>query len=334
MKNKLRFATLGLLLVMGIGALGLTLFQVGGLLPARTLGATLAQPNQAAPAQAAPNQNNAASLVGEYSGVVKLQMTVAGQFSDTLPTQPISGTPDLGSIDLALSLSQTGSVVNGYVSLDKTLVFSAEHTIQKDGKAFKIGPTLNGSFDGATLTLLSERVATTLGARSIQRQFWISGTLTQSDGSQFTGQYRETIWGVAYRPVTVIGSFTLQRPAHGKNVPESGNKAPETVADTATTAQGAAVTINVLTNDSDANGDALTITSVSKPQFGTATINGQSVIYTPNANFVGTDTIAYFVSDGKGGTAAGSVTVTVTVAGGSTPTPSASSAVYLPVVNK
>ena len=82
-------------------------------------------------------------------------------------------------------------------------------------------------------------------------------------------------------------------------------------ADSVATARGKAVTINVLANDSDPNGDALTITAVSKPQFGAATTNGQNVTYTPKAGFAGQDSFSYFVSDGHGNTTAGSVTVIV-----------------------
>ncbi|MEZ4681287.1 MAG: Ig-like domain-containing protein [Caldilineaceae bacterium] len=60
------------------------------------------------------------------------------------------------------------------------------------------------------------------------------------------------------------------------------------------------MTVNVLANDGDVNGDALTVTGVSKPQFGTATTDGQRVTYTPNAGFAGEDSFSYFVSDGNG----------------------------------
>jgi hypothetical protein len=257
-----------------------------------------------------------AQLAGDYSGDVQLQFTVAGVYSDTLaaPPPPAAGTPeppDLGAIDLALSLSQDGSTISGYVNLEKTLVFTDTHTIQKDGAALKIGPYVNGSFDGTNLTLVSEQVATTLSGQPIQRQFRLSGAISMSDGSQITGEYRETLWGATSQPVTVLGTFTLQRPVWPTGEPEPGNKAPDTAADTATTTPGTAVTINVLENDTDPNGDALTVTGVSRPQFGQATTNGQSVTYRSNPSFRGVDTFTYFVSDSKGGTAANSVTVTV-----------------------
>lgn len=257
-----------------------------------------------------------AQLAGDYSGVVQLEFVVAGVYSDTLaaPPPPAAGEPeppDLGAIDLALSLSQDGSMVGGYVNLEKTLVFTETHTIQKDGAALKIGSYVNGSFDGTNLTLVSEQVATTLGGQPIQRQFRMSGAISVSDGSQISGEYRETLWGATHQPVTVLGTFTLQRPVWPTGEPETSNKVPDTVADAATTTPGAAVTINVLANDTDPDGDALAVTNVSRPQLGQATTNGQSVTYRSNPTFNGVDTFSYFVSDGKGGAAANSVTVTV-----------------------
>lgn len=311
MKNKRLFNALALLLLIGIAGGVFLSFPKGSLTVVFDTLAAQTQPVQIALAATEPDQNNATQLTGDYSGVVKLQVTVAGLFSDTLSTQTITDTPDLGTIDLALSISQTGNALSGYVSLDKTLVFSAEHTIQKNGTALKIGPTIGGSFDGTKLTILSEWVVATMGNQTIQRQFRLTGTTSQSDGGRIAGEYRETLWGATRQPITVIGAFTMQRVIFPSGAPNTSNKSPDAVADNASTKQGTAVTINVLANDSDSNGDPLTITSVSKPQFGTATTNGQSVVYTPNANFVGTDTLTYFVGDGKGGTTSSSITITV-----------------------
>lgn len=322
MKNRWLIAALGLLLAGGIGGLGPTYVRVGSL-PAAVEPVIAQAPGPQGAAQTALEQTNAAQVAGDYSGVVELQVTLAGVYSDTLPTQPISGAPDLGSIDLGLTISQAGNVLTGYVNLDKTLVFSVEHTIQSGGAALKIGPYVNGSFNGTNLTLTSEKVSTTLNSQTMQRQFRLTGAISQSDGSQITGEYRETVWGAARQPVTVIGAFTLQRPVFDDVAADAGNKAPETLADTASTAQGVAVTFNVLANDTDPDGDALTVTGVSKPQFGQATTNGQTITYTPNPGFTGQDSFSYFVSDGKGGTAANSVTVTVNGPGGANRAPSA-----------
>ena len=92
------------------------------------------------------------------------------------------------------------------------------------------------------------------------------------------------------------------------------NVAPVAVSDSASVTEDTALNnINVLVNDSDANGDALTVTSASSPN-GTVTINGNGTLnFMPSANFSGpTTTISYTISDGNGGTATASVAVTVT----------------------
>src|SRR5207247_2104473 len=70
-----------------------------------------------------------------------------------------------------------------------------------------------------------------------------------------------------------------------------------------------------LANDTFApdTGETLTITATSTPLHGVVTIvGGFGVSYTPNPNFVGTDTFTYTISDGNGGTDTATVTVTVT----------------------
>jgi hypothetical protein len=318
MKNKWFTMTMGLLLMVGLASVALGVVNLHGLRSAKASTVTLAQA-----AQNQPTQSSAAQIVGNYSGAVKLNVTVGGVYSDTLtiPPAPGAGTPvppDLGSIDLSLQLAQTGNGLSGYVSLDKTLVYSVEHTIGAGAASVKIGPYVSGAFDGSKLTLQSEKVTLVVSGRKVQRQFRLTGTSTASDGGQVSGEYRETLWGYTSVPVTVIGTFTLQRPGFGSNVPVPSNKAPTVVADSATAAPGAAVSINVLANDSDTSGDVLTITSVSKPQHGVATTDSHTVSYTPSNTFSGVDTFSYVVSDGKGGSAVGSVTVTV--GAGNTPT--------------
>ncbi len=90
------------------------------------------------------------------------------------------------------------------------------------------------------------------------------------------------------------------------------NRAPVAVNDVVRLNRNAGATlIAVLANDSDLDGDTLTVTSVTAPANGTASNSGNGVLYTPRAGFFGTDTFNYTVSDGKGGSATATVTVTV-----------------------
>ncbi|MGC9525525.1 MAG: DUF4347 domain-containing protein, partial [Limnospira sp.] len=99
------------------------------------------------------------------------------------------------------------------------------------------------------------------------------------------------------------------------------NTAPDAVNDTATTNEDTAVTINVLTNDSDPEGDDLEIAEVGIPSNGTVQIddNGtpndptdDQIIFTPDPGFTGTASFEYTINDGNGGIDTATVTVTVT----------------------
>jgi large repetitive protein len=86
---------------------------------------------------------------------------------------------------------------------------------------------------------------------------------------------------------------------------------PTAAPDKATGASGQAVTADVTANDKDADGKAVTLTSVNKPAHGTAKVVDGKVVYTPDPGFAGTETITYVVTDSLGGTATGTLTVDV-----------------------
>jgi VCBS repeat-containing protein len=90
------------------------------------------------------------------------------------------------------------------------------------------------------------------------------------------------------------------------------NDAPVANPDTASTSEDTAVTINVLGNDTDIEGNGLVITGASTPARGTVENRNGSFFYTPNANFNGSDSFVYTISDGNGGSASATVNITVT----------------------
>lgn len=82
--------------------------------------------------------------------------------------------------------------------------------------------------------------------------------------------------------------------------------------DAAATIAGSPVTVDVLANDSDPDGDTLTVTGNTNPANGSVVDNGDGTFtYTPNNGFTGDDTFEYTISDGNGGTATATVTITV-----------------------
>ncbi|HAD59297.1 MAG TPA: hypothetical protein DCG12_08640 [Planctomycetaceae bacterium] len=91
----------------------------------------------------------------------------------------------------------------------------------------------------------------------------------------------------------------------------SPNQAPVAVNDSVTVDEDNAVAIAVLNNDSDADGDPLTVDSFAQGQNGTVTNSNSVLTYTPKANFNGTDSFTYTISDGRGGLATATVNIVV-----------------------
>jgi ELWxxDGT repeat protein len=106
--------------------------------------------------------------------------------------------------------------------------------------------------------------------------------------------------------------------AAGAELFAMSNHAPVAVADTGNSDQDAAVSINVLANDTDADG-SLTVSTIqitTNPAHGSVTIGtGGAVTYTPTAGYSGQDMFAYTVTDSQGAVSApAQVTLTVTPA--------------------
>ena len=122
------------------------------------------------------------------------------------------------------------------------------------------------------------------------------GNSQQLDGGAMFGNAPRAVWA-------------------GWLTPDAANRVPLAAADTATTAGTTAVVVNVRANDSDPDGDVLTVTAVTQPTSGRVTITGAgaTVTYTPvaGASSAAPQTFSYTTSDGRGGTAPASVTATV-----------------------
>lgn len=70
--------------------------------------------------------------------------------------------------------------------------------------------------------------------------------------------------------------------------------------------------LNVLSNDSDIDGDMLIIASITQPVNGIAVIDGNSISYTPDPEFNGYDSFEYTVTDNLGGSASAIVNLIIT----------------------
>jgi hypothetical protein len=111
-------------------------------------------------------------------------------------------------------------------------------------------------------------------------------------------------------PVVVVGT-----------APDSGeNQAPLAVADTGSTSFGVPISLNLLANDSDPDGNVpLSITALTQPANGQGTValsGSAAVVYTPPAvvNTPLTTTFTYKAQDAKGLASTAAATVTISVA--------------------
>jgi Ca2+-binding RTX toxin-like protein len=147
-----------------------------------------------------------------------------------------------------------------------------------------------------------------------------------------TGVGDEVVTGATYTPTADLAGLALRAKAvyedeHGvletvysaPTGPVSGdlvNDAPVAVADTVDAVEDTTVTFlaaALVANDTDLDGDPLTIASVTSGVGGTATLNGDgSVTFTPDANFNGEADFSYAVTDGA--LTSDPVAVTVNVA--------------------
>lgn len=105
------------------------------------------------------------------------------------------------------------------------------------------------------------------------------------------------------------GATVGSNSVHTVTIVDDAQVAPVAVDDVIAITSLSQVTLPVLANDSDANGDYLTISSFTNPGNGTLVKAGQVFYYTPSDDFRGVEQFSYTISDGRGGTATADVTL-------------------------
>jgi hypothetical protein len=246
---------------------------------------------------------------------------------------PVSGTP---ANFLRISDPQTGAVLNGCKDANGVVKSCRVDLFTVSGK---LASPITASpdklnFGAETISIPSAPKTVTLTNTGLTPQI-LSATITGPNASEFTIPNGADLCGaitlqagnnctigvtanpgatgsrVAALSVAYNG---LQSPAQ---VPLSvfGNQPPVAKDDTTNTVLGSAVNINVLANDTDPDGNLpLTAKIATSPGNGTAAVQTNNTItYTPNSGFSGTDTFTYQAIDSLGGVSA-PATVTVNIA--------------------
>ncbi|MFH0271101.1 tandem-95 repeat protein [Vibrio jasicida] len=139
--------------------------------------------------------------------------------------------------------------------------------------------------DNDTLTIVSASVPIEQGIVEI-----VDGKLVFTPAESFNGEATITY---------VVSDGELTDEATVSVTVNPVNDAPIANDDSATTDEDTPVTIDVLPNDTDVDGDTLTIVNASVPaEQGTVEIVDGKLVFTPAENFNGEATISYTVSDG------------------------------------
>ena len=253
-----------------------------------------------------------------------LTIAVAGSDGSALPgwlsydaaTRTLSGTPlneDVGLTGILVTATdQAGASVSTTFSLTVTNVNDAptvslgvaDVAVPEDTAIdFVVPAQAFADVDGDVLTL----TATLTDGSALPS--WLT-----FDGNRFSGTPPLNFNGShAIRLIASDGQamastdFTLSiTPVN--DAPVAGDN---TLYNVASGGQATITLADLLTNDSDVDGDVLTLAGFSAPSHGTASLDADgSIVYTPTAGYTGTDSMTYTISDGQA-TATATIAITV-----------------------
>ncbi|BCJ43186.1 hypothetical protein GCM10010168_00720 [Actinoplanes ianthinogenes] len=134
------------------------------------------------------------------------------------------------------------------------------------------------------------------------------GTLTYTGGSITFRPLFSTVGAVTFTYTVSDGQAT----ATAQLVVDVANAVPTAADDLAAVAYAGTVTVPVLGNDQDINGDTLTVVAAGPAAHGSVTFTGTTVVYqATDPVWAGPDTFDYTIDDNRNGRATAQVTVTV-----------------------
>ncbi|MDR9784982.1 DUF4082 domain-containing protein [Rhizobium redzepovicii] len=236
---------------------------------------------------------------------------------------------DPNSVELGLRFQATTAGYVEGIRFYKGFHDIGDHVVslwRADGTLLATGVSVGESLSGWQTVIFSSPIQIAAGTTYVA-SYHTNGFYSATDnyfGSTYaSGALKAVDGGGVYAYGDNAGTFPGQSPGTGTNywvdvVFDAGpNSAPVATDDT-----GLAITRNnsvvisitsLIGNDTDPNGDAMTISAVGNAVNGTVTLNKQNgtVIFTPTNDYSGPASFTYTLSDGRGGTDQGSVSLTV-----------------------
>ncbi len=147
----------------------------------------------------------------------------------------------------------------------------------------------SGAVDGTVYSLYENEQL----IYSVTRNHWSENSYSHTTASAAAGT-------LAYRVQACSPGVNCGPSRTVYQTVSQANSPPVATADTWSTNEDTPVYIPVKSNDSDANGDALTVTLYGSPSHGSVQLSGDSIYYSPTANFNGNDSFSYRVYDTSG----------------------------------
>ncbi|WP_153958488.1 tandem-95 repeat protein, partial [Vibrio parahaemolyticus] len=275
-----------------------------------------------------PTANNSDSLVVNR---VNDAPTVENAIADQVLSEDFDAyTIDLNEVfkdsDSSLEFSVSGnnsiqiSIVNGVATITPTADWNGKETITFTAKDpsgesvnqtvdFTVAPVVDIEADSADVVEDTPTIINVLGNDTFEGDGKVVSLDTNNGPANGTVSVNPD-GSVTYTPNdNYVGKDTFTYVVTSGGVSESTtvevnvtpvNDAPVAKDDIATTQEDTAVTIDVLPNDTDVDGDTLSIQSASVPSDqGTVEIVDGKLVFTPAENFNGDAEITYTVTDGQ-----------------------------------
>ncbi len=250
--------------------------------------------------------NNIAVSAGTF---ISLADIVAGKLIFT----PVANANGTGYTTFTFQVKDDGTTANGGIDLDPTaatftlnvtavndppVANDDTKTINEDSGLGVVAVLANDTdVDGPSKTVIS-KTNPAHGTLTL-----VAGVLSYTPGPDYNGQ---DSFGYTMSDGTFDSTATVTITVLPINDPPVAND------DTVNLNEDPGATIlNVKGNDTDVDGDALTVTSKTDPTHGTLTLVAGVLTYTPTLNYNGPDGFTYTISDGEF-TDGGTVGITIT----------------------
>ena len=224
-------------------------------------------------------------------------------------------------------MQNAGTILPGDTGAAGSIAFTGNYTQTAGGAlAIELGGAVGGAgtdYDRIAVTGAGN-VVTLAGVLSVDALPTLAapvGTVFTIIDNQTSASVLGTFAGLSQNAIISVGGWQFRVSYIGQ---QSGdpyandvtltvvNHVPDAVNDAKTMLRNSTLNnLAVRVNDTDIDGDALTVTGVTQGSHGSVSYTPTGVNYTPASGYTGTDTFTYTISDGHGGTDTATVTITV-----------------------